>query len=285
MFYRVKLVPTVFEEGARGITIILENVTETKAYEHQLEVSEARYRNIVEDQTEFISRFLPDGTHLFVNEAYLRYFGKKREEIENKVFIPRTPPEDRPLVKAHFASLTPDHPVQSINHRIIMPDGNVRWQRWSDRAIFDDQGLVIEYQSVGRDITERILAEEKAFDYIKGLEMLSRRTTELIDIAGKEDIFIGLGKGPENLSLTQWLLFIPMTRLPGCSLREWFSMTWQENRSQTLMGRDPVGMTYPISDRPRSNLLSGKLVKIDVSLYEAINRSFPPEVCSELKKN
>ena len=110
MFYRVKLVPTVFEEGARGITIILENVTETMAYEHQLEVSEARYRNIVEDQTEFISRFLPDGTHLFVNEAYLRYFGKKREEIENKIFKPITPPEDRPLVRAHFASLTPDQP-------------------------------------------------------------------------------------------------------------------------------------------------------------------------------
>ena len=90
MFYRVKLVPTVFEEGARGITVILENVTETMAYEHQLEVSEARYRNIVEDQTEFISRFLPDGTHLFVNEAYLRYFGKKRDEIENKIFIPMT---------------------------------------------------------------------------------------------------------------------------------------------------------------------------------------------------
>ena len=139
--------------------------------------SEARYRNIVEDQTEFISRFLPDGTHVFVNEAYLRYFGKKREEIENKVFIPEIPLKDRPLVKAHFASLTPDHPVTVINHRIIMPNGNVRWQRWSDRAVFDEQGRVIEYQSVGRDITEKILAEEKAFEYIKGLEILSRRTT------------------------------------------------------------------------------------------------------------
>ena len=37
IFYRVKLVPTVFEEGTHGITIILENVTETKVYEHQLD--------------------------------------------------------------------------------------------------------------------------------------------------------------------------------------------------------------------------------------------------------
>ena len=41
-----------------------------------------------------------------------------------------------------------------------MPDGSVRWQRWSDRAIFDSSGAVIEYQSVGRDTTEKKEAEE-----------------------------------------------------------------------------------------------------------------------------
>ena len=40
-----------------------------------------RYRNVVEDQTEFISRFLPDGTHVFVNDAYCRYLGLDRDRI------------------------------------------------------------------------------------------------------------------------------------------------------------------------------------------------------------
>ena len=120
VYYRVRLVPTVFEEGSRGITILLENVTNTKIYEHQLEASEARYRNIIEDQTEFISRFLPDGTHRFVNEAYLRYFGLKREDVENKIFIPVIPPGDKALVKAHFMSFftgkpCPEHRPQDCN--------------------------------------------------------------------------------------------------------------------------------------------------------------------------
>ncbi len=42
--------------------------------EMALRVNEERYRNVVEDQTEFISRFLPDGTHVFVNEAYCPVF-------------------------------------------------------------------------------------------------------------------------------------------------------------------------------------------------------------------
>jgi len=41
-----------------------------------------------------------------------------------------------------------------------MPDGEVRWQQWSDRAIFDDDGSVIEYQSVGRDVTAHKQIEE-----------------------------------------------------------------------------------------------------------------------------
>jgi PAS domain S-box-containing protein len=125
-----------------------------------LEESEQRYRNIVEDQTEFISRFLPDGTHVFVNEAYCRYFNKTRDELIGKKFIPPVPAEDQNLVKDHFASLTKDHPTDIITHRILLPNGQVRWQRWSDRAIFDKNGTVTEYQSVGRDVTDQKLAEE-----------------------------------------------------------------------------------------------------------------------------
>ena len=98
-----------------------------------------------------------------------------------------------------------------------MPDGSIRWQRWSDRAIFDDQGIVIEYQSVGRDITERVLAEEKALEYIRGLETLSRRTTELVAIAGKEDIFRRIGEGALELVPDSVVVVHSYDRLPvGC---------------------------------------------------------------------
>jgi len=125
-----------------------------------LEASEQRYRNVVEDQTEFISRFLPDGTHVFVNEAYCRYFNKTRDEIIGKKFIPRIPAEDQGKIREHFASLTKDHPTAIITHRILLADGQTRWQRWSDRAIFDENGALTEYQSVGRDITEEKRSEE-----------------------------------------------------------------------------------------------------------------------------
>jgi PAS domain S-box-containing protein len=79
--FRLKQAPAVFEDGSVGLTLILEDITEQKRYQETLRLSEARYRGIVEDQTEFICRFLPDGTHIFANEAYCRYFSRGRDEI------------------------------------------------------------------------------------------------------------------------------------------------------------------------------------------------------------
>ena len=41
-----------------------------------------------------------------------------------------------------------------------MPDGSIRWLQWTHRAIFDKYDSTIDYQSVGRDITDRKAAEE-----------------------------------------------------------------------------------------------------------------------------
>ncbi|NMB79379.1 MAG: PAS domain S-box protein [Methanomicrobiales archaeon] len=125
-----------------------------------LEESERRYRDVVETQTEFICRFLPDGTYVFANEAYCRFFHQKRDEIIGHRFMPNILPEDKPRLDTHFRSLSASHPSRDIEHRVIMPDGSIRWQWWSDHALFDEKGTIVEYQSVGKDITEKKEAEQ-----------------------------------------------------------------------------------------------------------------------------
>ncbi len=46
-----------------------------RLYQKRLEASEAEYRAVVETQTEFVVRFLPDNRVLFANEAYCRHIG------------------------------------------------------------------------------------------------------------------------------------------------------------------------------------------------------------------
>jgi PAS domain S-box-containing protein len=98
------------------------------------------------------------------------------------------PPDDARKMREHIKALTPENPVALIAHRIIMPDGEIRWQRWSDRAIFDKNGQVVEYQTVGRDITEQKQAEAALQDSERRLADIINfipDATFAIDLEGK----------------------------------------------------------------------------------------------------
>jgi PAS domain S-box-containing protein len=159
--FRVKIIPTVFDDGTRGLTLIMEDISLEKQYEQVLRVNEARYRGIVEDQTEMINRFLPDGTLTFVNETLARYLGVKSSDLIGREIQPFIHKEDCGMVISKIFSATRENPIVTVEHRVVLPKGEVRWHQWTNRALFDEQGNIIEYQGVGRDITDRKLAEQE----------------------------------------------------------------------------------------------------------------------------
>lgn len=136
------------------------DITERWRAEKALRESEARYRAIVDDyQTELICRFLPDGKLTFVNEVYCSYYGKSRADLIGQNFLDMLPQDDQARVREHLASFNPENPVASIEHKVLLPGQGMRWQQWTDRAIFSEEGRLFEFQSVGRDVTERKLME------------------------------------------------------------------------------------------------------------------------------
>jgi len=134
---------------------------EHRKTEEALVKSEHLYRAIVEDQTELICRFLPDGTLSFVNEAFCRYFAKDRHEVLGTRYLPSIHREDRRKIWTAYGALTPHRPVFHLEFRIEMPDGAVRWVHWTNRAVFDETGVPVEHQGVARDITERKQSEQQ----------------------------------------------------------------------------------------------------------------------------
>ncbi len=144
----------------RLMSWILGNALEQAEMSAALSESEERFRTVVEDLPALVCRFLPDGVLTFVNSAYCEYFSASRHELIGHDFFQFIPEEDQEGVKNHFLSLTQENPSVTYDHKIIAPDGSTRWQQWTDRAIVDDYGDIVEYQSIGRDITESKLAEE-----------------------------------------------------------------------------------------------------------------------------
>jgi PAS domain S-box-containing protein len=119
-----------------------------------------RHRSPAEKQTELISRCRPDGCLTFANRAFCLYFGKSSEELIGVSLLTLVLREDRSRVEAHLASLTPDHPMAAIKHRVMLPNGEIRWHQRTDQGLFDPQGRMIGFQSVSRDLNRLVQTQK-----------------------------------------------------------------------------------------------------------------------------
>ena len=162
----------LFEQAQQEIAERKRAEAERVQAETSLRESEERYRAVVEDQTELICRLLPDLVLNFVNSAYCQYFGKRYEDLIGHSFLPLIVEDDRTRAVELLHSLSPENPVVTFEERVVASGGRTRWQQWTVRAILDDQGQIAEYQGVGRDITERKMAEDALQRYAERLRTL-----------------------------------------------------------------------------------------------------------------
>jgi PAS domain S-box-containing protein len=155
------------------------DITERKRTEEALKISEHRYRAIIQDQTELICRYLPDGCLSFVNEAYCRYFNKTEAELIGYQVIPFFSDEMQDVIREMMDSLNQDEPVVEMEHCVTV-NGKERWQHWIGRAMYDDNGKLFEYQGVGRDITERKQVEKELRRAKETAEAATRAKSEFL---------------------------------------------------------------------------------------------------------
>jgi len=162
------------------IAVLLHSNARLRRIRNALDSSERRYRAVVEDQTELIFRTAPDGRIVFANDAFCQFFQRESEEILAPAGDPPIPAGNMDALTKHFQSLSLDNPSGILVDMVILPSGSPRWIRWSNRAIYDEQGVLKEYQSVGRDFTDLKNAEKELLDYQKTLESeVAARTCEL----------------------------------------------------------------------------------------------------------
>ncbi len=136
------------------------DVTAAREARDSLARSEARYRAIVECQNDLICRFSSDTTLIYLNEAVCRFWQAPAEELLGSPFAELLTDSSRRDFLAWLTSFTPDRPAASREYEAILPTGEHRWLSWMVYAFFDDGDRIREYQAVGRDITERVRAEQ-----------------------------------------------------------------------------------------------------------------------------
>ena len=126
---------------------------------------------VLDTQSEMVSRWRPDGTILYCNEAFARQCGRALERGDRRQPVRPDPAARDGQIQRNVARLSPALPASGYDHHIPGGPGGERWQEWIDRAFFDEQGRPTSYLSVGRDITARKLAERQLAESERRLKL------------------------------------------------------------------------------------------------------------------
>ena len=132
------------------------------AIERVLLDSEAKYRDLVEGANSVILRWTRKGNIVFANRFAREFFGYSEEEMLGKniigTIVPATESTGRDLSSlAKDIQENPGAYVLNENEN-IKKNGERVWVTWTNKAITDNNGRIVEILSVGNDITRRKLA-------------------------------------------------------------------------------------------------------------------------------
>jgi PAS domain S-box-containing protein len=152
-----------------GIRSSVQNITDRKLAERALQKSEKRYRSLFESIPDGIYLSTADGKFVDVNPAYVEILGYDNKEdlmkidIKNDLYVE---PEDRDKVTAE--ELETGMSVFCQRRK----DGSIIWVEDRGNYIKDEYGNIAYHEGILRDVTDRILAEEKIRTSLKEKELL-----------------------------------------------------------------------------------------------------------------
>ncbi|ACL16335.1 PAS domain-containing protein [Methanosphaerula palustris] len=172
LFFRVKLISTVFDDGTPGVTIILEEITSQKRAEIALKESEQRFREMVEVSPYPISIIDPHGTYLFINSKFTEVFGYTRDEITSgRDWFSAAYPDETYRKQVIHAWITDieqagERPISPRLFQVTTRSGEVKEVIFRTVRL-SDQNHYITYEDISeRRRVEEALAEQKRVDEV-----------------------------------------------------------------------------------------------------------------------
>lgn len=145
--------------GFRGV---LRDISERKEAEKALQVSEEKYRTILESIEDGYYEVDIKGNLTFFNDSLCKIYGRSRDELMGKNLREFTNSENAKAAYEVFSIVsTTGKRAKGVEWEIIRKDGTKKYVEPSVSPIVDSKGQKIGFRGILRDITDRKQMDEK----------------------------------------------------------------------------------------------------------------------------
>jgi PAS domain S-box-containing protein len=169
-------------DGRTLFTAIMRDISRRKQDEERLRRSEAALANA--QAVAHLGSWewdVPTNVVTWSDELY-RLYGLQPQEISISYegFLERVHPDDRELVQEIIGRAYQTGEPFEFDHRLVRPDGSVRWSHAQGRVILDEAGQPVRMVGTGQDATERKQAEQALQESEERFRKLAENASDLI---------------------------------------------------------------------------------------------------------
>ncbi len=178
-----RIIPTVFDDGRKGVSVILEDITERKVSEAALFASEKRFQSLVEMLPQGIWECDDRGKVTFVNQRMHEMYGYDHEDVEKGMTIWQTiHPDDRERVLGDFIRASGEEPGEfAVFHEFmsIRKDGST-FPLITYHVPIVHENKITGMRGIAIDISERKHAEDALRESEEKYRTLVNRANDVI---------------------------------------------------------------------------------------------------------
>lgn len=146
------------------------------------------YEEFIENTDDIVTRVDANGVLIYVNNACERLYGVPKVELIGKDTVSFIHPDDIKKTKSAFQNWVNNNAGRAsyINRQLLF-DGSVVYLLWTVNLHYDESGNFLYANSIGREVTERLVAEnalKKSESALRAILDASEDVVLLLDRSG-----------------------------------------------------------------------------------------------------
>lgn len=139
------------------------------------------YKSIIDFNPDCVCRFNADYELLFLNKAFAKLANRPAETLLGISLKNIIRPNEQAEFFETFESLTTENPKGNVKSPRFLEDGSALIISWTIVGLFDEAGVLKEYQASGRDVTELTRLNTELQDRNKELEAFRHELRIVMD--------------------------------------------------------------------------------------------------------